>query len=96
MFCPYCKRNINDNETFCPYCGKAQPKRNVASAPVKFEEPRKSERTELEPEITLPPKAKKGRISPNAVRAIITVIAVVVIIIVVCQFYYPWVLPWNW
>jgi uncharacterized Zn finger protein (UPF0148 family) len=93
MFCPYCNRNIKDNEIFCPYCGKAQTQKNAPNEAVEPMEPKEVETTE--PEVMPSKSAKKQRISFTAVKAIITVILVVVLLIVVLQIYYPSVFPWN-
>jgi hypothetical protein len=92
MFCPYCKRNIGDEELFCPYCGKSQPKKNISNAVVEPIEPLKIKR---DPEIMPPEKAKKGTNNFRIIKAAITVTAVVVLLLIVFQLYYPSFLPWN-
>jgi len=93
MFCPYCNRNIGDEEVFCPYCGKVQPTKNVSKTVVEPIEPRKMAR---EPEMVASEKAKKGRNNFRIAQVAITVIAIVVLVLVVFQLYYPSLLPWNW
>jgi hypothetical protein len=92
MFCPYCSRNIGDEELFCPYCGKSQPKKNVSKTVFK---PMESQELTREPEIVAPGKAKKGRNNFRIIQAAITIIAIVVLVLVVFQLYYPNWLPWN-
>jgi uncharacterized membrane protein YvbJ len=93
MFCPYCNRNIGDEEVFCPYCGKSQPKKNVSKTVSEPMEPRELTR---EPEMVAPGKAKKGRNNFRIAQVAITIIAIVVLVLVVFQLYYPSLLPWNW
>jgi uncharacterized membrane protein YvbJ len=93
MFCPYCGRNISDDEVFCPYCGKAQKRNTSNTAAV---EPAKPQQSNAMPQVIATKKAKGSKISFNAVKAIITVVAIVVLLIVIFQIYYPSMLPWNW
>ncbi len=92
MFCAYCKKDMGNEEAFCPYCGKAQPsignsaKSNSAGFPA-----------QINGETASKQKVRQGsRLSDAAIKAIITVVAIVVLIVIVSVIYYPNLFPWNW
>jgi uncharacterized membrane protein YvbJ len=85
MFCPYCHRENKEGAVFCKYCGKALPKQSpnqpVLQQSVENQSPKTSK--------------PKFKLSFNAVRAIITVVAIIVLVLIVLQIYNPGLLPWN-
>ena len=89
MFCPYCHRQNKEGAVFCEYCGKALPKQSSmesANQPVL-----QQSADNQSPKTSKP----KFRLSFNAVRAIITVVAIIVLVLIVLQIYEPHLLPWN-
>jgi uncharacterized membrane protein YvbJ len=87
-FCPNCGKQNQDDVSFCKYCGKALPQKS-SSLPV------------IQPIIQANPSsqetsAKKGRISNNGKKALITGILIVGLIIIVLLIYYPNIFPWKW
>jgi hypothetical protein len=91
MFCPYCTRDIKDNELICPYCSKVLPDKNASTTVV---EPMGT-KLKGESETISRQATKKGNTNFRVVKAIITVSAIVVLLIIVFQLYYPSLLPWN-
>ncbi len=84
MFCPFCHRQVADDELFCLYCRKALPKKsqNILTNELT---PSKTKKT-----------SKPGFLSANAIRVGVTAIAVTALIVIILQIYYPTLLPWNW
>ena len=89
MFCPYCHRQNKDGAVFCNYCGKALPKQSSMES---INQPVLQQSSDNQSQKTSKPKF---RLSFNAVRAIITVVAIIILVLVVLQIYNPGLLPWN-
>jgi uncharacterized membrane protein YvbJ len=89
MFCPYCRRQNKEGAVFCEYCGKALPKQNSMES-VNQSVLQQSANNQS-PKTSKP----KFRLSFNAIRVIITVVAVIILVLIVLQINDPSLMPWN-
>jgi uncharacterized membrane protein YvbJ len=89
MFCPYCHRQNKEGAVFCEYCGKALPKQSSMES-VNQQVLQQSANNQ-----SAKTSKPKFRLSFNAVRAIITVVAIIVLVLIVLQIYNPGLLPWS-
>ena len=89
MFCPYCHRQNKEGAIFCKYCGKALPKQSSIESVNQTVLQRSADNQ------TAKTSKPKFKLSFNAIKGIITVVAIIILVLIVLQIYDPHLLPWN-